>query len=117
LLAFFPVPSIATRDDNEAPEMRRDFLEAPRRCADATLVRDRGLYWRGRDGMIVHVAAREERRRATRVEPRLFEACAPEGGVVHAPRRAPAQRRDERAPIGAAGLAMALWLKLFANSA
>jgi hypothetical protein len=106
--------------------MRREHLEPPRRCADATLVRGRGLYWQGRDGMVVHLAAREDRRRATRIEPRLFEACAPEGGVVHAPRPAPARRRDERAPepwrderprIGAAGLAMALWLRLFANSA
>lgn len=106
--------------------MRRDFLQPPRRCADATLVRDRGLYWQARDGMVVHVAAREDRRRATRIEPRLFDACAPEGGVVHAPRRAIARPRDDRATeprhderpsIGAAGLAMALWLRLFANSA
>ena len=106
--------------------MRRDFLQPPRRCADATLQRDHGLYWQARDGMVVHVAAREDRRRTTRLEPRLFEACAPEGGIVHAPRRAlarprdvrePEPRRDERAPVGAAGLAMALWLRLFANSA
>ena len=99
--------------------MRRHRIEPPRRRDDAQLVRGirQGMYWQARDGMVVHVAAREDRRRDRRPEARVFEACAPEGGVVHAAARAPGQRRDERSRVGAAGLAMALWLRLFANSA
>jgi hypothetical protein len=99
--------------------MRLHPMQPPRRRDDATLVRgvERGMYWQARDGMVVHVAAREERRRHVPPEPRLLEACAPEGGVVHAAARVAPHPRAEPARVGAAGLAMALWMRLFADSA
>ena len=99
--------------------MRLHPMQPPRRRDDAMFVRgvDRGMYWQARDGMVVHVAAREERRRHVPPEPRLLEACAAEGGVVHAVARAAPHPRAEPSRVGAAGLAMALWMRLFADSA
>ncbi|HEV8502523.1 MAG TPA: hypothetical protein VGR63_13160 [Casimicrobiaceae bacterium] len=94
-------------------------MQPPRRRDDAMLVRgvERGMYWQAPDGMVVHVAAREERRRYLPPEPRQLEACAPEGGIVHAAARVTPHPRAEPSRVGAAGLAMALWMRLFADSA
>jgi hypothetical protein len=99
--------------------MRRHQMQPPRRRDDAMLVRgvERGMYWQAPDGMVVHVAAREERRRYVPPEPRQLEACAPEGGIVHAAARVTPHPRAEPSRVGAAGLAMALWMRLFADSA
>ncbi len=99
--------------------MRSMHLMRPHRCDDAHLVRagERGAYWQSRDGMVVHLAAREERHYRAR-ERGMHEACAPEGGVVHAPARIARRRaRDDAGRIGAVGVAMALWMRLFAGSA
>ncbi|MEP7062050.1 MAG: hypothetical protein ABI881_06610 [Betaproteobacteria bacterium] len=92
-------------------------MNPPHRHDDAMLVRrgTRGMYWQARDGMVVQVAAREDLPRYVTVEPRKLEACAPEGGVVYTARADAAPARDASS-VGAAGLAMALWMRLFADT-
>lgn len=92
------------------------MMEPPRRRDDAMLVRqgDRGTYWQAPDGMVVRVAAREDHPRYVPLQPRELEGCAPEGGVVYAAVREAAPAEAPR--VGAAGLAMALWMRLFADT-
>jgi hypothetical protein len=96
------------------------MMHPPYRRDDAQLVRggESGMYWQVHDGMVVRLAAREDHRRYLPLEPRQLEACAPEGGVVYAAAHdaAQAQRRDVPT-VGAVGLAMALWMRLFADTA
>jgi len=94
-------------------------MQPPHRRDDASLVGGigQGLYWQAGDGLIVRLAAREERRRQLAADQARLEACAPEGGIIHAPRAARPASRRRRDRIGAAGLAMALWMRLFADSA
>jgi hypothetical protein len=96
--------------------MRRHAIEPPRARPHAALMRHarEGIYWEGHDGLVVRVAAREERRRHPRPALVRVEDCAPEGGVVHAAARI-ARPQCEPARVGAAGLAMALWMRLFAG--
>jgi hypothetical protein len=95
------------------------WMNPPHRHADAMLVRRgaRGMYWQARDGIVVRVAAREDPPRYVTVEPRELETCAPEGGVVYTARAdtTPTPDRDATS-VGAAGLAMALWMRLFADT-
>jgi hypothetical protein len=91
----------------------------PHRHDDARLVGHgaRGMYWQARDGMVVRLAAREDAPRYVPVEARVLEACAPEGGVVYAAHGHALPANGEPSRVGAAGLAMALWMRLFADTA
>ncbi|MEO6749555.1 MAG: hypothetical protein ABI294_08200 [Casimicrobiaceae bacterium] len=93
------------------------MMHPPCRHDEATLVRrgGQGTYWQMRDGMVVQVAAHEERGRYVPPQAHQLEACAPEGGVVYAPAPDAAQRDTQK--VGVAGLAMALWMRLFAGTA
>ena len=95
-------------------------MQPPHRRADARLVRGaaQGLYWQAGDGMVVRVAAREDAARHVPIDAWQLEACAPEGGIVYSDVRdtAKAAQPDAR-KVGAAGLAMALWMRLFADTA
>jgi hypothetical protein len=96
------------------------MMKTPHRHDDASLVRHggQGMYWQARDGMVVRLAAPEVRVHDVPLEQRALEACAPEGGVVYAAARGPAQAVTRGQPrVGAAGLAMALWMRLFADTA
>jgi hypothetical protein len=102
---------------------QQQSMHPPHRRDDAMLVRrgETGMYWQARDGMVVHVAAREDLPRHVPPEPGELEACAAEGGVVyealHDRSRDPAAAAHRDAPrVGAAGLAMALWMRLFADT-
>jgi hypothetical protein len=94
------------------------MMHTPYRRDDAQLVRrsGAGTYWQARDGMVVRVAAGEEPRRHVPVEPHQLEACAPEGGVVYAAQDVAQTAPRELPRVGAAGLAMALWMRLFADT-
>lgn len=98
---------------------QHEMMHPPHRHDDALLVRrgGRGMYWQARDGTVVQVAAREDVPRYVAPEPRTLEACAPEGGVVYAvPREAAGTAPRDTRKVGAAGLAMALWMRLFADT-
>ncbi len=104
-----------------------EMLEPPRRCAGAQLVKTArdDVYWQARDGLRVQLAtgddaaaARIAARRGARALAGADEASAPEGALaflVRAPRVADASRA--RQGVGAAGLLMALWFRLFADTA
>lgn len=90
------------------------MMHPPYRRDDAVLVRgDTGLYWQARDGFMVRVAAREHLPRHDEPQSRGLEACAEEGGVVHASRGLARQGMHARA----LALASAWWLRLFARAA
>ena len=81
--------------------------QQPHRHADAALLRNGsgGMYWQAGDGLVVHVAA-------------------PEGPAVarddlHRPQpdRQQEMQREVSGAIGPAGLAVALWVRLFAPAA
>ena len=81
--------------------------QQPHRHADAALVRSgpEGMYWQAGDGLVVHVAA-PERAAVVRDEP-------------HRPQLAHQQemQREVSGAVGPAGLAVALWVRLFAPAA
>ncbi|MBS0322066.1 MAG: hypothetical protein JSR18_16100 [Proteobacteria bacterium] len=84
-----------------------------------------GVYWQARDGLRVQLAAGDHAaaghaavQRGVRALAGGDEASAPEGALaflVRAPRVAEATRG--RQGVGAAGLLMALWFRLFADTA
>lgn len=105
-----------------------DMMEPPRHRHEARLVRAgrEGVYWQADDGLQVRLASAE--RAAVKAAGRAGrgvawehdEASAPEGALaflVAAPRVAEggAGRADSR--VRAAGLLMALWMRLFADTA
>jgi hypothetical protein len=105
-----------------------DMMEPPRHRDEARLVRGgrEGVYWQADDGLRVRLACAERtsdralKRAARNVGWEHDEASAPEGALaflVAAPRVAegPAGRGD--AGVRAAGLLMALWMRLFADTA
>ncbi len=96
------------------------MMQPPHRRADARLVRGaaEGLYWQAGDGMVVRVAAREDPARHAPIDAWQLEACAPEGGVVYSDALdATRVAQPDARKVGAAGLAMALWMRLFADTA
>lgn len=96
------------------------LMQPPHRHADARLVRGatQGHYWQAGDGMVVRVAAREDLPRHVPVDAWQVEACAPEGGIVYSDVREAAKvGQPDARKVGAAGLAMALWMRLFADTA
>lgn len=105
-----------------------EMMEAPRHRDEARLLRvgREGVYLQAEDGLRVHLAGAERaverllgHRRAQHVELAADEASAPEGALaflVAAPRVAEAGgARDVQ--LRAAGLLMALWMRLFADTA
>ncbi len=105
-----------------------DMMVPPRQRSDARLVKAgrEAVYWQAQDGLQVHLARAERaavqvpgRVAARRVDLPVDEASAPEGALaflVQAPRVVTAPGgRDPR--VGAAGLLMALWMRMFADTA
>jgi hypothetical protein len=105
-----------------------DMMEPPRHRDEARLVRAgrEGVYWQADDGLRVRLASAERaadraRRHAGRgVAWEHDEASAPEGALaflVAAPRVAEGAAGRVDAGVRAAGLLMALWMRLFADTA
>jgi hypothetical protein len=105
-----------------------DMMEPPRHRDEARLVRAgrEGVYWQAHDGLRVHLASAE--REGDRVPKRSGrsvgwehdEASAPEGALaflVAAPRAAEVVGGRADTGVRAAGLLMALWMRLFADTA
>lgn len=86
---------------------RRQQWQPPHGRDDAALVRGgrEGMYWQAGDGMVVHVAA-PERVKFVRDEPQP-------------PPAEPARQLQREAPgvVGPAGLAIALWMRMFVRTA
>jgi hypothetical protein len=81
--------------------------QQPHRHADAAVVRGgpEGMHWQAGDGLVVRMAA-PERAAAVRDDP-------------HRPQPAQVQemQREASGAVGPAGLAVALWVRLFAPAA
>ena len=92
---------------------QREELQRPHGRAEAALVRGgpQGMYWQAADGLVVRVAA-PEREPADRAGP-------PKAGGGEPPPKVYAQHavRDAPGVVGPAGLAIALWMRLFAEVA
>lgn len=97
---------------------RQHAMHPPHRPADATLVRHGAgeMYWQAADGLVVRIAAGDDRAYRASADSGAIEACAPEGGVIHVSPRTVAMP-STRPRVGAVGLAMALWLRWFADTA
>jgi len=89
--------------------MRKRWQEwqQPHRHADAALVRGgpEGMYWQAGDVLVVHVAA-PERAAVVRDEPHRTQLVLREE-----------MQREASGAVGPAGLAVALWVRLFAPAA
>jgi hypothetical protein len=105
-----------------------DMMEPPRHRDEARLVRAgrEGVYWQADDGLRVHLASAERadgralKRPGRSVGWEHDEASAPEGALaflVAAPRVAEGATGRPDAGVRAAGLLMALWMRLFADTA
>ena len=104
-----------------------DMMEPPRHRDEARLVRAgrEGVYWQADDGLRVRLASAERggdraRRHGRSVACDHDEASAPEGALaflVAAPRVAEGVAGRAEARVRAAGLLMALWMRLFADTA
>lgn len=105
-----------------------EMMVPPRQRSGARLVKagKEAVYWQAHDGLQVHMARAEAPLPHLRMQPAMRgatpvadEASAPEGAqafLVKSPRVTDAQGSRD-VPVGAAGLLMALWMRLLADPA